>query len=75
MGGPRVREQLPEACALRQRFARQFRGGARYPRGHKALYTLEINAEHASIFWDLHDLHRLQYFNHPPRESCAAGGR
>ena len=36
----------------------------RYARGHKALYTLEINGEHASIFWDLHDLHRLQYFDH-----------
>ena len=36
----------------------------RYARGHKALYTLEINGEHASIFWDLHDLHRLQYFEH-----------
>ena len=36
----------------------------RSARGHKALYTLEINGEHASIFWDLHDLHRLQYFDH-----------
>ncbi len=36
----------------------------RYARGHKALYTLEINGEHASIFWDLHDLHRLQFFDH-----------
>ena len=36
----------------------------RYARGHKALYTLEINGEHASIQWDLHDLHRLQYFDH-----------
>jgi predicted dehydrogenase len=36
----------------------------RYARGHKALYTFEINGEHASIFWDLHDLHRLQYFDH-----------
>lgn len=36
----------------------------RYARGHKALYTLEINGEHASIMWDLHDLHRLQYFDH-----------
>jgi predicted dehydrogenase len=36
----------------------------RYARGHKALYTLEINGEHGSLFWDLHDLHRLQYFNH-----------
>ena len=36
----------------------------RYARGHKALYTLEINGEHASAFWDLHDLHRLQWFDH-----------
>ncbi len=33
-------------------------------RSHKALYTLEINGENASIQWDLHDLHRLQYFDH-----------
>jgi len=36
----------------------------RYARGHKALYTFEINGEHASIAWDLHDLHRLQWFDH-----------
>src|ERR1700722_3955891 len=36
----------------------------RYARGHKALYTLEINGENASIMWDLHDLHRLQFFDH-----------
>jgi myo-inositol 2-dehydrogenase/D-chiro-inositol 1-dehydrogenase len=36
----------------------------RYARGHKALYTLEINGANASILWDLHDLHRLQYFDH-----------
>ena len=36
----------------------------RYARGHKALYTFEINGEKASIKWDLHDLHRLEYFDH-----------
>jgi myo-inositol 2-dehydrogenase/D-chiro-inositol 1-dehydrogenase len=36
----------------------------RYARGHKAYYTLEINGEHASARWDLHDLHRLQWFDH-----------
>lgn len=36
----------------------------RYARGHKALYTFEINGEHGSISWDLHDLHRLQWFDH-----------
>jgi myo-inositol 2-dehydrogenase/D-chiro-inositol 1-dehydrogenase len=52
-------------------FLARFRNGSlatfeatRYARGHKALYTLEINGEHASIMWDLHDLHRLQYFDH-----------
>ncbi len=36
----------------------------RYARGHKALYTLEINGENGSLFWDLHDLHRLQVFDY-----------
>jgi myo-inositol 2-dehydrogenase/D-chiro-inositol 1-dehydrogenase len=36
----------------------------RYARGHKALYTFEINGEHASARWDLHDLHRLEWFDH-----------
>ena len=36
----------------------------RYARGHKALYTFEINGEKASIKWDLHDLHRLEYFDY-----------
>ena len=36
----------------------------RYARGHKALYTFEINGEHASLAWDLHDLHRLEVFDH-----------
>ncbi len=36
----------------------------RYARGHKAQYTFEINGENASLAWDLHDLHRLQYFDH-----------
>ncbi len=36
----------------------------RYARGHKALYTLEMNGEKASLAWDLHDLHRLQYYDY-----------
>ncbi|MBI1839775.1 MAG: Gfo/Idh/MocA family oxidoreductase [Verrucomicrobia bacterium] len=36
----------------------------RYARGHKALYTFEINGEHGSLAWDLHDLHRIQCFEH-----------
>ena len=58
---------IDDACA----FLCRFKNGSlatfestRYARGHKALYTFEINGEHASIKWDLHDLHRLQWFDH-----------
>jgi predicted dehydrogenase len=58
---------IDDACA----FMGRFKNGSlalfestRYARGHKALYTFEINGEHASIAWDLHDLHRLSYFDH-----------
>jgi predicted dehydrogenase len=37
---------------------------SRYARGHKALYTFEINGENGSLAWDLEDLHRLQYFDY-----------
>ena len=36
----------------------------RYARGHKALYTFEINGANKSLAWDLHDLNRLSYFDH-----------
>jgi predicted dehydrogenase len=36
----------------------------RYARGHKALNILEINGEDGSAMWDLHDLHRIQWFDH-----------
>jgi len=58
---------IDDASAFLARFANGSLGtfeATRYARGHKALYTLEINGEHASIAWDLHDLHRLQYFDH-----------
>ena len=58
---------IDDASMFLARFANGSLGtfeATRYARGHKALYTLEINGEHASIFWDLHDLHRLQYFDH-----------
>jgi predicted dehydrogenase len=36
----------------------------RYARGHKALYTLEINGEHGSLSWNLHDLNYVDFFDH-----------
>jgi predicted dehydrogenase len=58
---------IDDACTFMGRFANGTLASfesTRYARGHKALYTFEINGENASIFWDLHDLHRLQYFDH-----------
>ncbi|MCP5528003.1 MAG: Gfo/Idh/MocA family oxidoreductase [Verrucomicrobiales bacterium] len=59
--------EIDDACAFLGRFANGSLAtfeSTRYARGHKALYTFEINGEHASIAWDLHDLHRLQWFDH-----------
>ena len=59
--------KIDDACAFLCRFENGSLGvfeATRYARGHKALYTFEINGEHASIKWDLHDLHRLEYFDH-----------
>ena len=58
---------IDDACAFMCRFQNGSLGtfeSTRYARGHKALYTFEINGENASIAWDLHDLHRLSYFDH-----------
>ena len=58
---------IDDACAFLCRFENGSLGlfeSTRYARGHKALYTFEINGEKASIKWDLHDLHRLEYFDH-----------
>ena len=58
---------IDDACLFFCRFTNGSLGlfeSTRYARGHKALYTLEVNGEKASLKWDLHDLHRLQYFDH-----------
>src|SRR5579885_2052107 len=58
---------IDDACAFLCRFENGSLGlfeSTRYARGHKALYTFEVNGESASLKWDLHDLHRLQYFDH-----------
>ncbi len=69
---------IDDACAFLARFANGSLAtfeSTRYARGHKALYTLEVNGEKASLAWDLHDLHRLQYFDHRDEGPSAAGSR
>src|SRR4051812_45909848 len=66
---------IDDACAFLARFQNGSLGlfeSTRYARGHKALYTFEVNGEKASLKWDLHDLHPLQDLehrgdSHPPR--------
>ena len=68
---------IDDACTFMCHFKNGSLGlfeSTRYARGHKALYTLEINGEHASLRWDLHDLHRLEYFDHAD-ESKVRGWR
>lgn len=68
---------IDDACIFHCHFANGSLGlfeSTRYARGHKALYTFEINGEHASIRWDLHDLNRLEYFDHRD-ESIVRGWR
>ena len=65
--GRREPVNVDDASAFLARFANGSLAtfeSTRYARGHKALFTLEINGESGSIAWDLHDLHRLQLFDY-----------
>jgi len=58
---------IDDAAGVLARFANGSLGvfeSTRYARGHKAAYTLEINGEHGSFAWNLHDLHRVGWFDH-----------
>ena len=58
---------IDDACSFLCHFKKGSLGlfeSTRYARGHKALYTFEINGENMSLKWDLHDLHRLQVFDY-----------
>lgn len=68
---------IDDACLFHCHFQNGSLGlfeATRYARGHKALYTFEINGEHASIRWDLHDMNRMEYFDHND-ESTVRGWR
>ena len=57
---------IDDACSFFCKFNNGSLGlfeSTRYARGHKALYTFEINGANASIRWDLHDLNRLDFFD------------
>ncbi|MEM9235871.1 MAG: Gfo/Idh/MocA family oxidoreductase, partial [Verrucomicrobiota bacterium] len=65
--GQKQEVTIDDACAFLARFENGSLAifeSTRYARGHKSFYTFEINGEHKSLFWDLHDLNRLSYFDH-----------
>jgi len=65
--GKKEKVGIDDACTFFCNFGNASMGNfesTRYARGHKALYTFEINGEKASARWDLHDLHRLEWFDH-----------
>jgi predicted dehydrogenase len=58
---------IDDACLFHCHFENGSLGlfeSTRYARGHKALYTFEVNGADASLKWDLHDMNRLEYFDH-----------
>ncbi|MCX6331290.1 MAG: Gfo/Idh/MocA family oxidoreductase [Bacteroidetes bacterium] len=58
--------KIDDACSFLCHFNNGSLGlfeSTRYARGHKALYTFEINGADASIRWDLHDLNKLEFYD------------
>ena len=65
--GKMEKVSIDDACAFICHFSNGSLGvfeSTRYARGHKALYTFEINGENGSLAWDLHDLNRLEFFDY-----------
>ncbi len=65
--GKPVEVNIDDGSAFLARFENGSLGtfeATRYARGHKALYTFEVNGEQGSVAWNLEDLHRLEYFSY-----------
>lgn len=58
---------IDDACQFMCRFANGSLGlfeSTRFARGRKNYNTLELNGEKASLYFDLEDPHRLQFYDH-----------
>lgn len=65
--GTPARVEIDDACTFLARFANGSSGtfeATRYARGRKNKNSFEVNGEKGSIYFDLEDMHQLQYFNH-----------
>jgi predicted dehydrogenase len=59
--------EIDDVCTFLARFANGSNGtfeATRYARGRKNRNSFEINGEKGSLYFDLEDMHLLQYFNH-----------
>ena len=65
--GSPARVEIDDVCSFLVRFANGSNGtfeATRYARGRKNKNSFEINGEKGSIYFDLEDMHQLQYFSH-----------
>lgn len=65
--GKTKKVKIDDACTFLARFANGSNGtfeATRYARGRKNKNSFEINGEKGSIYFDLEDMHQLQYFSH-----------
>lgn len=59
--------EIDDSCTFLARFANGSNGtfeATRYARGRKNKNSFEINGEKGSLYFDLENMHHLQYFNH-----------
>lgn len=65
--GSPARVEIDDVCTFLARFANGSNGtfeATRYARGRKNKNSFEVNGEKGSIYFDLEDMHQLQFFNH-----------
>lgn len=65
--GKPARVELEDVCTFLARFSNGSNGtfeATRYARGRKNRNSFEVNGENGSLYFDLEDMHQLQYFNH-----------
>lgn len=65
--GRPARVEIEDVCTFLARFANGSNGtfeATRYARGRKNRNSFEVNGEKGSIYFDLENMHQLQYFNH-----------
>jgi predicted dehydrogenase len=65
--GTPAKVELDDVCTFMARFTNDSNGtfeATRYARGRKNKNSFEVNGERGSIYFDLEDMHQLQYFSH-----------